>query len=179
MQCSCTYTCTGVGAHTGWPSECSAEERYNNNFFACSSYRPQRLMAPFGESRSQLLACSARQQSSLHYIFLVHVSCVSQGAYQVIYKCLCRMSCAAGWKCQSRNGEEQWLFIDQRDGKYISIFSDPTSSRRDIAKIIKERKHTSPPFQENPPEQPPLKNPHTPKQQQKTNLQQNPKPNQE
>ena len=24
-------TCTGVGAHTGWPSECSAEELYNNN----------------------------------------------------------------------------------------------------------------------------------------------------
>ena len=29
----CTYTCTcaSVGADTGWPSECSAEERYNNN----------------------------------------------------------------------------------------------------------------------------------------------------
>ena len=26
-----TCTCTGLGAHTGWPSECSAEECYNNN----------------------------------------------------------------------------------------------------------------------------------------------------
>ena len=25
------YTCRGVGAHTGWPPECSAEDRYNNN----------------------------------------------------------------------------------------------------------------------------------------------------
>ena len=31
MQCACTCTCTCVGAHAGWPSECSAEERYNNN----------------------------------------------------------------------------------------------------------------------------------------------------
>ena len=29
-QVQCTYKCTGVGAHTGWPSGCSAEERYNN-----------------------------------------------------------------------------------------------------------------------------------------------------
>ena len=27
--------CTGVGAHTGWPSECLAEERYNNNNNNC------------------------------------------------------------------------------------------------------------------------------------------------
>ena len=37
MQCTCTYscTCTCVLAHTGWLSECSADERYNNKM--CSS----------------------------------------------------------------------------------------------------------------------------------------------
>ena len=30
------YTCTGAGAHTGWPSVCSAEERYNNNKYMSS-----------------------------------------------------------------------------------------------------------------------------------------------
>ena len=29
MLCTCTCTCTDVGVHTRWPSECSAEERYN------------------------------------------------------------------------------------------------------------------------------------------------------
>ena len=29
VQCACTCRCTGVGAPTGWPSDCSAEERYN------------------------------------------------------------------------------------------------------------------------------------------------------
>ena len=27
--------CTGVGAHTGWPTECSAEERYNKQLCVC------------------------------------------------------------------------------------------------------------------------------------------------
>ena len=30
MQCTCTSTYTGVGAHTGRPSACSTEECYNN-----------------------------------------------------------------------------------------------------------------------------------------------------
>ena len=29
---NCTCICTGVGAHAGWPSECLAEECYNNWF---------------------------------------------------------------------------------------------------------------------------------------------------
>ena len=29
MDCTCTCTCKG--AHSGWPSECSADELYNNN----------------------------------------------------------------------------------------------------------------------------------------------------
>ena len=41
MQWTCTRTCTvhipGVGAHTGWASECSAEERLNNNFVTDSA----------------------------------------------------------------------------------------------------------------------------------------------
>ena len=32
VQCTCECTCSGVGACTRWPSECSAEEHYNNNF---------------------------------------------------------------------------------------------------------------------------------------------------
>ena len=46
MLCTCTcslHDCTGVGAHAAWPSECSTEERYNNNsnssFFSSLSLR--------------------------------------------------------------------------------------------------------------------------------------------
>ena len=31
MDYECTCTCAEVGEHSRWPSECSAEERYNNN----------------------------------------------------------------------------------------------------------------------------------------------------
>ena len=31
MDCTCTCTCTGACVRTGWPSECSAEECYNNS----------------------------------------------------------------------------------------------------------------------------------------------------
>ena len=31
MDRTCTCTCTSMGAHTGWPSECSAGECHSNN----------------------------------------------------------------------------------------------------------------------------------------------------
>ena len=74
MQRTCTCTCTGVGAHTVCPSECSAEEHYNNSnhpaFQTGCSFEGIRIARKKGYSRVLATALNTSTQS-LPYLFQI------------------------------------------------------------------------------------------------------------